>query len=165
MRNQILDYVQENFDLDLKRNTRQREYSEARCLYYALCRKHSLDSLKVIGKSLDRDHSTVAHSLNNVWPILSKDKKYMRIFNEFEILDTDKLEAKELRRINLVQREEIETLKKLIVKEGDRFNYILRGLNEEQLDNIYDRLQAMVIMERKKETYKINTKEMEGALE
>ena len=62
----IKEYVNQVYNLDILKNTRKRNYVEARCLYYKLCRELTKESLSNIGESVGRDHSGVIHSLNNV---------------------------------------------------------------------------------------------------
>lgn len=49
--------------LDIRDKTRKREFAYSRILYYGLCRKCTNYSLKSIGMSLGKDHSTVLHGL------------------------------------------------------------------------------------------------------
>ena len=49
--------------LNIRDKTRKREFAYSRILYYGLCRKCTNYSLKSIGMSIGKDHSTVLHGL------------------------------------------------------------------------------------------------------
>lgn len=70
---ELIDYVNETLDLDIRENTRKREVVEARAFYYELARKLTNYSLDKIGNSLDKHHSTVLYSLKNVVMYLNKE--------------------------------------------------------------------------------------------
>jgi len=70
---ELIDYVNETLDLDIRENTRKREVVDARAFYYELARRLTNYSLDKIGNSLDKHHATVLHSLNNVVMYLNKD--------------------------------------------------------------------------------------------
>jgi len=64
----ILDSIEEVFNLNYEQiasTTRSNLYVTARIFYCHLMRKHLNWSLKEIAKSLNRDHTTVIHSLRN----------------------------------------------------------------------------------------------------
>lgn len=52
-----------NVDIDL--TTRQRNYVEARGLYFTILKNNTNLTLADIGKSVNRDHTTVLYCLNN----------------------------------------------------------------------------------------------------
>jgi hypothetical protein len=66
MMKSIKDYVSNLYNLDIEKDTRKREYVDARALYYKLCRDLTKCSLTTIGESVGRDHSGVLHSLKNI---------------------------------------------------------------------------------------------------
>ena len=70
---ELIDYVNETLDLDIRENTRKREVVDGRAFYYELARKLTNNSLHKIGDSLNKNHATVIHSLNNVVMYLNKD--------------------------------------------------------------------------------------------
>ena len=61
----ILKIVNNKTGLNIKNKTRQRDYSEARFIYYDLCRRYADDgkSLASIGKTVKKDHATVLHGI------------------------------------------------------------------------------------------------------
>ena len=87
----IKEYVNQVYNLDILKNTRKRNYVEARCLYYKLCRELTKESLSNIGESVGRDHSGVIHSLNNVLHHLNTEdvEKALLHFGKVENLPQD----------------------------------------------------------------------------
>jgi len=78
----IKEIVDNYFELNLKRNTRKRQYVEARAIFYKLCREFTKLSLEEIGKQVDRDHASVLHgirSLNNWVEYDNRIKNNLRI--------------------------------------------------------------------------------------
>ena len=61
----IKEYVNNLYGLDIVKDTRKREYVDARALYYKLCKDLTKCTLTVIGNSVNRDHASVLHALNN----------------------------------------------------------------------------------------------------
>ena len=74
MLEEIIDYTNKVFELDIKEDTRRREYVEARAFYYAVARKVTPISLKQIGKPLKKDHATVLYNLRNTVNFLDKEQ-------------------------------------------------------------------------------------------
>lgn len=104
----ILKIVNKEAGLDIKNKTRKREFSEARFIYFDLCRDFASDgkSLSVIGRTVKKDHATVLHGLkycktqreiknkefifkyNNIRDIVDKKNKNQRRYqNTDDIID------------------------------------------------------------------------------
>jgi hypothetical protein len=66
MMESIKDYVNNLYNLDIEKDTRKREYVDARTFYYKLCRDLTKCSLSNIGESVGRDHCAVLHALKNI---------------------------------------------------------------------------------------------------
>ena len=78
----IKEIVSNYFELDIVRNTRKRQYVEARAMFYKLCREFTKLSLEEIGKQVKRDHASVLHgirSLNNWIEYDNRIKNNLRI--------------------------------------------------------------------------------------
>jgi len=71
---ELIDYVNATLGLDIRQDSRKREFVDARAFYYELARRLTNNSLHRIGDSLNRNHATVIHSLNNVVMHLDKEK-------------------------------------------------------------------------------------------
>lgn len=162
----IKNFVDSEFDIDIIKNTREREYVEARCLYYKLAKEHTKLSLKRIGGKLKRDHSTVLHALNNVWEhaIATNEDVYdsyykfkdivaesnVIIENEYTLrqqLMMANAEIVSMKAIGLgdyqALKNELETLK----NENKRFNDLISQLDDDRKkEELYFRLESAVKM-------------------
>jgi len=74
MMESIKDYVNNLYNLDIEKDTRKREYVDARAFYYKLCRDLTKCSLTHIGKSVGRDHCGVLHALKHITHYLDTDE-------------------------------------------------------------------------------------------
>jgi hypothetical protein len=81
----IRKFVENNLGIVLSKNTREREYVEARALYFKLCRDFTSKSWFEIGKTLGKNHATVIHAVNNVYPVAQIDNKRLdHLYSVFE---------------------------------------------------------------------------------
>ncbi len=63
--------IESSLDFSLSEVNRQRKYVYARCVYFKLSRELCpLESLESIGSSVNKDHASVLHGINNVFPSL-----------------------------------------------------------------------------------------------
>ena len=65
---EIINFVISQTGFDVRKNTRRREYVYARFLYFKLARDYTLASMREIAEIVQREHATVIHSINNVFP-------------------------------------------------------------------------------------------------
>ena len=79
----IKEIVENYFELSISRNTRKRQYVEARAIYFKLCREFTQLSLEQIGKSVNRDHASVLHGVKSINTWVQVDK---RMSNSMHIL-------------------------------------------------------------------------------
>ena len=79
----IKEIVESYFELSISRNTRKRQYVEARAIYFKLCREFTQLSLEQIGKSVNRDHASVLHGVKSINTWVEVDK---RMKNSMHIL-------------------------------------------------------------------------------
>ena len=79
----IKEIVENYFEISISRNTRKRQYVEARAIYFKLCREFTQLSLEQIGKSVNRDHASVLHGCRSINTWVEVDK---RINNNMRIL-------------------------------------------------------------------------------
>lgn len=63
------------FGYDWMENTRKRETVYQRAIYFKLAKDYTNESLARIGNSVGRDHATVLHAINTVFPIIRKWEK------------------------------------------------------------------------------------------
>ncbi len=66
---QIRKIVEDNVNFDLSIDGRKRKESDARALFYKLCREYTNDTYETIGEELNRDHTTVIHGVKNIFPV------------------------------------------------------------------------------------------------
>ena len=67
---QVKETIETDLIINLSENSRRRQITEARSVYYKICYDKLNMSLSAIGKTVDRDHATVLHSINNVFSSL-----------------------------------------------------------------------------------------------
>ena len=79
----IKEIVENYFELSISRNTRKRQYVEARAIYFKLCREFTQLSLEQIGESVNRDHASVLHGVRSINTWVQVDK---RMSNSMHIL-------------------------------------------------------------------------------
>lgn len=61
--NEIKQLVELKTGYNISQESRERELVYCRAIYFKLCRKHTLYTLKKIGKTLNKDHATVLHGI------------------------------------------------------------------------------------------------------
>lgn len=109
----IKEIVDNYFELNLKRNTRKRQYVEARAIFYKLCREFTKLSLEEIGEQVNRDHASVLHgirSLNNWVEYDNRIKSNLRILR-------NKVRNFEDEKNNVIELDESIVLKYVQLKE------------------------------------------------
>ena len=82
----IKKIVDQYFNINIKRNTRKREYVEARAFYYKFCRLYTKDSLNTIGITMGRDHACVINALDRLDGWLTYDKRIIAYYSELDRL-------------------------------------------------------------------------------
>ena len=89
----IKELVEDYYKIEITKNVRKRVYVEARAIYYKLLRDNTRCSLEEIGKTMNRDHSTVLHFLKQINNWIEYDKDLRR---DYEILKERLLTAAQL---------------------------------------------------------------------
>jgi hypothetical protein len=100
---------------------RDREHVYARTIYFKLCRERTHKTLKEIGESINKNHATVLHALNNIFPMLMDYEPKFKLLYSKIANDTD-LEPIEIRFEKLkmkydVLKYQIDTLPNKLKKE------------------------------------------------
>jgi hypothetical protein len=121
----INDYIKKRIkdiaDINVNKDTRQREIVEYRALYCFLVRKYTNQSLPQIAKTLKRNHATIIHSLK-CFEMYERYNEKLRnartviedeLVNKTEFTISSKTLSQELLSLNYELREEIKRLKKL----------------------------------------------------
>lgn len=75
--------VSRTLGINLKAKTRARQYVDARYIYFKICTELTNKTYSEIGKTLDKDHSTVTHAVNKYFPTAyDYDPKFKKNFEE-----------------------------------------------------------------------------------
>lgn len=117
MNKQIIKEIVDNyFEININRNTRKRNYVEARAIYFKLCREFTKMSLEEIGKQVNRDHASVLHGIRafNNW--VSEPNKDLSLSNSLRIL-RNKVKNFDNEQDNLIELNESVVLKYVKLKE------------------------------------------------
>jgi hypothetical protein len=120
----IRDFVEDNLGIVLTKNTREREYVEARSLYFKLCRDFTSKSCSEIGRSLKKHHATVIHSVKNVYDIAEYHNK--RLKHLYEVFERSCKNFSALEEAKDNPYEENERLRSEII----RLNIEIKNLND-----------------------------------
>jgi len=149
--------IDKEFGYDIATKNRKRSYTYARAVYCKVAREMNdirPYSLAEIGEVIKRDHATVLHSLNVVFPFAMQESSFKllyltlrSIFVEGEdVGDTfDKVKSLSekiivIEKDNHLLRQKID----LMQYKSNRFQKLLEGLNEEELDEVYYKMDIFV---------------------
>lgn len=83
------EIVERHTQVKLNKLTREFDYVFARACYYYLCRNFGEMSFSKIGKSVNKNHATVMHSLKELPYIIKHDLVRSKIYNKI-ILEAEK---------------------------------------------------------------------------
>ena len=68
---EVIQFIQEKMEVDLQENSRKRENVYARAIYFKVTRElFPRKSLDFIGSLVGRDHASVLHGINKVFPMI-----------------------------------------------------------------------------------------------
>lgn len=158
----IKDAVQEVTGLQINKNTRQREYVMARCLFYHFARELTGRPFAEIGAVTKHDHSTVLHSLKKFNVHYKYDVFFKKSFHALEgileptpsveeivaevgSIDEVVRQRQELIEANVKLKLEIKSLK----ENKPRLEKLLEGIPEERIQFfINNQMSAFINMER-----------------
>ena len=101
----IKNLVESEFNLQLKRKTRKRDYVEARAIYYMLLREKGRMTVASISSTLDKNHATVLHSIKNLNNWMLYDTNLKSIYDSLE-KKVNELILKHPEEFGAVEREE-----------------------------------------------------------
>jgi hypothetical protein len=161
----IRDYIEANIKVSLKKKTRTRDMAYARAVYYKLAKRYTVQPLSSIGKLVDRDHATVLHGLKLFDEAVMYSEPLKVVYESFSVnvenkniedaesnmLDIKKLveQNKRLRKKVFKQNLEIDVLKKQKIEpknKTEEFIDLINSVDEDKLDMLYTRLDAIVKM-------------------
>ncbi|QDP58860.1 MAG: putative bacterial DnaA helix-turn-helix protein [Prokaryotic dsDNA virus sp.] len=137
----IKKLVEERTNINLLIPTRKRKAVYARAIYFKLAREKTHLSLKQIGESLNKDHATVLHSINNIFEEIKKyDSSHYSIYKE--LLGTEKLLPMNKRFLILSKKHE-DLQDKLLHEKYDNIIEIVKRLPDNKLDVAEIRFKAI----------------------
>jgi len=139
----LRDIVEYETGLDISKNTRRREYVQARGIYYYILRKETNMSLHSISETVKKNHATILHSVNNFesWLFADPDlkKTYKRVLKSFLSLRTSTIVSpKNNGEIVNSIIEENERLNKELLKMSSKLNKVNDNPLIELVANIPD---------------------------
>jgi len=135
---------------------RRRDLTYARAVFCRTGRDMGL-SLSAIGQVINRDHATVLHNLRVVYPFAEREIYYKRLYEVLRAVvdegsQTEEVEEKFDSTKELAEM--VETLQKdndalryklrLLKDNESNFNSLLQGLREEEIDEVYNKLDIFV---------------------
>jgi hypothetical protein len=145
---------------DVVERTRQREYVQARSIFYRFARDNK-QTLQAIGKFLERDHATVMHSLNKFEQDVEYDSSFRANYNAVkDILGNldvkgcedatgTLLEAYEMRNTYLIEQNTELRAKLSRLTSDDTINELLEGIPEDKIQYfIGNQLRSFVNIEK-----------------
>lgn len=147
----IRGFVESNLGIVLSKNTREREYVEARALYFKICRDFTQHSFADIGKTLSKNHATVLHAINNVYPLAEAFNErvaklyivFKKAFNEMDYSDEEKDLADQVRQLkDKIIELNIENMNlKTQISLSDS---VFEGLEKHEVDIVKDKIGVFV---------------------
>ena len=145
---------------DVLERTRQREYVQARSIFYRFARDNK-QTLQAIGKFLERDHATVMHSLKKFEQDVEYDSVFRANYNAVkdilgnldvkgcEDATETLLEAYEMRNTYLIEQNAELRAKLSRLTSDDTINELLTGLPEGRIQYFIDnQLKSFVNIEK-----------------
>jgi len=83
--NNIKNYLEAEFSLDLSAKTRLQHYVKARCMFYWFAKRYTTMSLQEIGGMVGGlDHSTIIHGLNITEDYIRQNKDFARKLKAYD---------------------------------------------------------------------------------
>ena len=138
----IKEIVENYFEISISRNTRKRQYVEARAIYFKLCREFTQLSLEQIGESVNRDHASVLHGVKSINTWVQVDK---RMKNSMHIL-RNKIINYQIEKDETVELNESIVLKYIQLKEQVKWQ-------EEMIQKLNTDLNEITIKHDKREKF------------
>lgn len=91
----IKSTVEEYFRIKIDKNTRRREFIEARAFYYRFARMYTKASMTSIGELVNKDHACVINALNRLDGWMTYDKRILAYYSELDRLVRENLSGVE----------------------------------------------------------------------
>lgn len=157
---QIRELIESQVGFSLDEESRERPVVLARAIYYKVARDSTKGanqiSLSAIGGELNKSHCTVLHALNDTSIRAMDDEYYSDIYHSVmnEVAGRKRAKRHMIESKNQVERstqlylENVELRNKLkkLVTYSDRFAQLTADLGEEQLEDVYKKVELMARM-------------------
>jgi hypothetical protein len=160
MKNRLISLkriIDNDFGDDIATKNRKRNYTYARAVYCKVAREMNdirPYSLMEIGEVINRDHATVLHSINVVFPFAIQESSFKLLYLTLKSMFVDNKKSAEsfddmkslgeriieVEKDNHLLRQKIEIMK----HRSNRFDKMLEGLNEEELDEVHYKMEIFV---------------------
>jgi len=160
MTKEIIDFINAELKIDIRKKKKTNQYVFARTVYYKLAKELTNLPISEIGRQVNKDHCSVLHNLKNFDEVVKRKelKKIYDTFKEFPLQEERTTYTQALIQNESLKLELIELKQKYeqLLEETDQTNAIkvskieelTKGLTDEQLDLVHLRLEAMVKMIR-----------------
>ena len=160
MTKEIIDFINSELKIDIRKKKKTNQYVFARTVYYKLAKELTNLPISEIGRQVNKDHCSVLHNLKNFDEVVKRKelKKIYDTFKEFPLQEERTTYTQALIQNESLKLELIELKQKYeqLLEERDQTNQIkvskieelTKGLTDEQLDLVHLRLEAMVKMIR-----------------
>jgi hypothetical protein len=105
--------------LDIRKDTREREYVFYRALYYMIAKDLTPYTNTKIANYVNRDHVAVYHAVNNIWPHIVQNEKeiyeqYIRIVNNISVKQFNHIKRKQAELALGLVEEKLKKIKQII---------------------------------------------------
>ena len=149
--------VEERSGCSLTTNTRKREFTHARSVYCKLARRinnggHQFP-YSAIGELINKDHATVMHNINVIFPFAMKEEKYRNLYQELsssidEDFSDEQIEIHSQGIQNLYQeiykRDSVITELRSRNYVSSKLSSLLHDLDSEELDHVFEKISITV---------------------
>ncbi len=147
---EIKVYIENCLGINLSNRTRKRNYVYARALYFKLCKEYTRLSLADIGSSVNMDHATVLHAINNVFPmVIQHDRHLSDLYEDYRFSHKHDIESifenySRLLRENIELRNEIKDVKESEGLLDRRFVDLYNEIPKQKINDVCDKLDTIV---------------------
>lgn len=142
---------------DISKKNRKRSHTYARAIYCKIAREMGgprQNSLSDIGEVINRDHATVLHSLNVVFPFAIKESGFKMLYltlkaifvdqdqteDEFDAVKSLSDKIVHLEKDNFELRQKVDLLR----FGSSMFDKLIDGLSSDEIDEIYYKMEIFV---------------------
>jgi hypothetical protein len=155
MTDQIIRFINTELKIDITKKKKTNEYVFARIIYYKLATELTNYSLSEIASAVNKDHCAVIHNLKNFQEVIKRPKlkKIYDTFKEYPLEEdrttyTQVVKLNEQLRLELIETKQKynQLLKDYTQRDISKIEELLEGLTEQELENVYIKLEAIVKM-------------------